>query len=136
MPTFDTPEPIALSLEFGVGDIHIVASDRRDTVVDVQPSDPSKKSDITAAGETRVEYANGSLLVKAPKGWRYVGPSSRHGSIDVRLEVPTGSAVRGSAGSAPFAARDASVRAGTGRGWGRSSWSGPAPWNSSRASAT
>ena len=98
MPTFDTPEPIALSLELGVGDIRIVASDRTDTVVDVQPSDPSKKSDITAAGETRVEYANGSLLVKAPKGWRYVGPSSRHGSIDVRIDVPTGSAVRGSAG--------------------------------------
>lgn len=98
MPTFDTPEPITLSLELGVGDIHIVASDRTDTVVDVQPSDPSKKSDVTAVGQTRVEYENGSLVVKAPKGWRLVGPSSRHGSIDVRIEVPTGSAVRGSAG--------------------------------------
>lgn len=98
MSTFDTPEPIALSLELGVGDVRIVASDRTDTVVDVQPSDPSKKSDVTAVEQTRVEYANGSLLVKAPKGWRFVGPSSRHGSIDVRIDVPTGSAVRGSAG--------------------------------------
>ena len=62
MPTFDTPEPIALSLELGVGDVRIVASDRTDTVVDVQPSDPSKKSDVTAVEQTRVEYANGSLL--------------------------------------------------------------------------
>ena len=28
MPAFDTPEPITLSLELGVGDINIVASDR------------------------------------------------------------------------------------------------------------
>ena len=70
MPTFDTPEPISVTLEVGVGDIRIVASDRTDTIVDVRPSDPAKRSDVTAAEQTRVEYANGSLLVKAQKGWR------------------------------------------------------------------
>ena len=57
MPTFDTPEPISVTLEVGVGDIRIVASDRTDTIVDVRPSDPAKKSDVTAAEQTRVEYA-------------------------------------------------------------------------------
>ena len=28
MPTFDTPEPISVSLELGVGDVRIAASDR------------------------------------------------------------------------------------------------------------
>ena len=64
------PEPISVTLEVGVGDIRIVASDRTDTIVDVRPSDPAKKSDVTAAELTRVEYAHGRLLVEAPKGWR------------------------------------------------------------------
>jgi hypothetical protein len=103
MTTFDTPQPIALSLELAVGDVRIVASDRDDTVVDVRPSDPAKTSDVTAARQTRVEYANGSLLVRAPKGWRRwspVGPWGGHESIDVRIELPAGSTVRGSAGVA------------------------------------
>ena len=79
MPTFDTPEPITLTLDVGMGDIQVVASDRTDTVVDVRPSDPAKKSDVTAAEQTRVEYANGRLLVQGPKGWRH-GPSARAGS--------------------------------------------------------
>jgi len=57
MPTFDTPEPISVTVEIGVGDIRIVASDRTDTVVEVRPSDEAKKSDVTAAEQTRVEYA-------------------------------------------------------------------------------
>ncbi len=78
MPTFDTPEPISVTLDVGMGDIQVVASDRTDTVVDVRPSDPAKKSDVTAAEQTRVEYASGRLLgqgaegvaaVVLPRGW-------------------------------------------------------------------
>jgi hypothetical protein len=42
MPTFDTPEPISVTVEFGVGDLRIVASDRADTMVEVRPSDHAK----------------------------------------------------------------------------------------------
>ena len=42
MPTFDTPEPIAVTLDVGVGDIRVVAGDRTDTIVDVRPSDPPR----------------------------------------------------------------------------------------------
>lgn len=98
MTTFDTPEPISVTLELGVADIQVAATDRRDTVVDVQPSDPAKKNDVAAAEQTRVEFANGVLLVRSPKGWRHrvTGPGNE--SIDVRIELPSGSAVRGSAG--------------------------------------
>ena len=84
MPTFDTPQPISVTLDVGMGDIQVVASDRTDTVVDVRPSDPAKKSDVTAAEQTRVEYASGRLLVKAPKGWRVVVPRGR--GVDRRAD--------------------------------------------------
>lgn len=100
MPTFDTPEPISVTVELGVGDIRIAASERVDTVVDVRPSDPSKRSDVTAAEQTSVEYANGSLVVKAPKGWRPWTPWGGHGSTDVQIDLPAGSQVNGVAGVA------------------------------------
>jgi hypothetical protein len=100
MPTFQTPEPITVTLELGVADVRIEASDRTDTVVDVQPSDPTKRSDVTAAEQTHVEYGNGTLVVRAPKGWRQWTPWGGHESIEVRIQVPAGSALRGTAGVA------------------------------------
>ena len=105
MPTtFDTPDPISVTLELAAAQIQVVASDRRTTVVDVRPSDPSKKSDVAAARQTRVEYANGALLVRSPKGWRQWSPWGPWGSesIDLRIELPSGSAVRGAAGVGAF----------------------------------
>ena len=100
MPTFDTPEPISVTVELGVGDLQIVASDRTDTMVEVRPSDPAKKADVTAAEQTRVEYAGGRLLIKAPKSWRQYTPRGGGESIDVQVELPAGSHLRGETGVA------------------------------------
>jgi DUF4097 and DUF4098 domain-containing protein YvlB len=100
MPTFDTPEPISVTVEISVGDIRIVASDRADTVVEVRPSDPAKKSDVTAAAQTRVECTGGRLLVRAPKGWRHYSFRGGDESIDVQIALPEGSQVRVEAGVA------------------------------------
>ncbi len=101
MPTFDTPAPILVTLEISVADIRIVASDRADTVVEVRPSDSSKEADVNAAEQTRVEFAGGRLLVKMPKrGWRQFTTPGGSESIDVQLELPTGSNVQGEAGLA------------------------------------
>jgi hypothetical protein len=94
MATFDTPEPISVDVELGVGDIRIEASDRTDTSVEVRPSDPADRADATAAEQTRVEYANGHLLIKAPSGWRRWMPRRGGGSIDVEIGLPEGSRVR------------------------------------------
>ena len=67
MPVFDTPEPIAVDLDIGVGDVRVTATDRSDTVVEVRPSDDSKPDDVSAASQTRVEFARGCLTVKAPQ---------------------------------------------------------------------
>ena len=105
MPTFDTPEPISVTVELGVGDLRIVASDRTDTVVEVRPSDAAKKADVTAAEQTRVEYASGRLLIKAPKRWRQLSWRGGGESIDVQVELPAGSHVRGDAGVAALRCR-------------------------------
>jgi Putative adhesin len=102
MTTFETPTPIAVSLDLGVGDIRVTASDRTDTVVDVRPSDPASTRDVAAAEQTQVELAGGRLLIKAPKGWKHYTPWGGRESIDVTVEVPSGSRVDGEAGVAAF----------------------------------
>lgn len=100
MPTFITPEPISVTVEVGVGDIRIVASDRADTAVEVRPRDPANKSDAVAAEQTRVEYANGMLTVKAPRGWRQYTPRGGAESIAVQIDLPSGSRLHAEGGVA------------------------------------
>ena len=95
MPTFDSPEPIAVTVDIGVGDTRIIATDRADTVIDVRPSNGSKKADMEAADQTRVEFADGRLLVKTPKSWKQYTPFGGHGSIEVTIKLPTGSRLQG-----------------------------------------
>ncbi len=100
MHTFDTPEPISVVVEIGAGDIRITTSDRADTVVDVRASDEANPSDVAAAEQTNVDFADGTLLIKAPKSWRQWTPWGGGASIDVRIDLPSGSHLRGSAGAA------------------------------------
>ena len=113
MPHFDTPQPISVVLVLRAADVRVSASERADTTVQVRPSDPSKHEDVTAAEETRVEYADGTLVIKDPRRAR--GPRLRHhasdkqllvelawnpfgdtGSIDVEIELPVGSDLKAS----------------------------------------
>jgi hypothetical protein len=100
MPTFQTPAPIAVTVELGVGDLRIVAGERTDTVVAVRPSDPTRKSDASAAEQTRVEFDGARLLIRAPRGWRLRGGDS----VDVEIDLPGGSQVRAEAGIAALRA--------------------------------
>jgi DUF4097 and DUF4098 domain-containing protein YvlB len=92
MPTFDTPEPISVTLELGAAFVRIVASDRTDTAVDVRPSDGADESDVKAAEQVRVDYANGTLRITGPKA-RAFDFSRRTRSVDVSVELPSGSQV-------------------------------------------
>ncbi|WP_410660546.1 DUF4097 family beta strand repeat-containing protein [Amycolatopsis sp. lyj-112] len=99
MPSFPTPVPILVLVEVAAGDIRVVASDRADTVVVVGPSDEANGADITAAELTVVELTESELLIKAPKAFGLFGKA---GSIAVRVEVPSGSPVRGETAAATF----------------------------------
>jgi DUF4097 and DUF4098 domain-containing protein YvlB len=94
MPIFETPTPIAVTLDLGAGNVRISAGDRTDTVVDVRPSNASDESDAQAAQQVRVDYANGTLNVTGPKA-RAFDFSRRTRSVEVTIEVPSGSRVSG-----------------------------------------
>jgi hypothetical protein len=118
MPTFDTPEPITVTLELGIAHVRLVAGDRPDTVVDVRPSDPAKKSDVAAAEHTRVEFADGRLSVRAPRGWRLHSLRSNSEFIDVEIELPAGSQLRGDMGVGSLRAKGRLGECGFGLGAG------------------
>jgi DUF4097 and DUF4098 domain-containing protein YvlB len=92
MPTFDTPRPISIRLDVSAGSVRVVAGDRADTVVTVRPSSEHKNADVQAAEETRVEYADGRLVVTSPRRARllFMGTTA---SVDVELLVPEGSSL-------------------------------------------
>lgn len=98
MPVFRTPQPIAVTVDVLSGNVTVIASDRTDTTVDVRPTDASAKSDVRAAEQTRIDFADGALTVRAAKDWRTYTPFGGNPSIDVTIEVPTGSRLQGSAG--------------------------------------
>jgi hypothetical protein len=93
MPTFATPTPVSATVDLASGDIRILASDREDTVVEVRARDESNQHDARAATQTRIDYFDGTLTVKAPKPLQmYFG--RRSGTVDVTVHLPTGSHVR------------------------------------------
>jgi len=94
MTTFDTPGPITATIDVVVGAVRISAGDPGAAVVDVRPSDTSNEEDVKAAQQTRAEYANEQLLVRSPKLRSWL-PRSRGASVDVTIQLPAGSEVRG-----------------------------------------
>jgi DUF4097 and DUF4098 domain-containing protein YvlB len=117
MPAFDTPEPIVATLDLALSDVRISASDRTDTTVEVRPSDPGADLDVTAAEQTRVEYADGHLLIKAPKQ-RKIGTFGKPGSTEVDITLPAGSRLEITAGIANLVGTgtlgDVRIKAGVG----------------------
>jgi DUF4097 and DUF4098 domain-containing protein YvlB len=92
MPTFETPQPISVTISLILGDVRITASDRADTVVDVQPGNTSAKSERMAE-QTRVEFVDGRLVVRTPK---HLGSwLGRPGQITVDIDLPAGSRLDG-----------------------------------------
>ncbi|SEK97488.1 DUF4097 family beta strand repeat-containing protein [Rhodococcus maanshanensis] len=98
MPTFQTQEPIAVTVDVLCGGVTVIASDRTDTVVEVRPTDESSTEDVRATKQTQVDFAAGTLTVKAPRGWRAHAPFGGNPSIEVTVEVPTGSRLDATAG--------------------------------------
>jgi DUF4097 and DUF4098 domain-containing protein YvlB len=91
MPTFSTPTPIDLAIKLSVGEIVVVAGDRTDTVVSVQPTNPTKSVDRRGVEDTKVDFDGQRLTITGPKprlSWIGPGPFD---SVDVVVELPTGS---------------------------------------------
>lgn len=99
MATYDTPAPISVRIEIGSGDVQLIAGKRVDTVVDIRPTNDTVAADVRAAEQTRVDFGRGKLLVKGTSPRRGLGFAPVGGSVDVTVELPEGSQVRGSIAS-------------------------------------
>ena len=130
MNTYETPEPITITLELAVADVTITASNRTDTVVEIAPTNPASRADVAAAEQTRVEYVDGRLTVTG-KSWRQWRPWRGRESVDVHIAAPSGSHVFGNAGVANLrcAGRVGEVRFTTAAGSARIDDCGPAELN-------
>ncbi|WP_410673329.1 DUF4097 family beta strand repeat-containing protein [Amycolatopsis sp. cmx-4-68] len=89
MPNFATPAPITAVLTLPAGRIHLTATDRTDTTVEVRTADPTRNRDVKTAEQTTVTYTDGVLRIHTPEPKnQYLSPT---GSIDVTIQLPTGS---------------------------------------------
>jgi DUF4097 and DUF4098 domain-containing protein YvlB len=99
MPIFTTPGPIDLAIHLPVGAVDVIASDRTDTVVTVSPTNPARELDRKGAEATTVEFDGERLTITGPKPrFTIVGPSE---SIDIRVELPSGSRLTADAPNGP-----------------------------------
>lgn len=87
MPTFVTPDPIVAIVEVGGAQVRVVASDRTDTVVLIEPIDATNRSDVKVADKTKVGFTDGRLSVKTTVS------GTRNGSVAITIDLPTGSSL-------------------------------------------
>ncbi|MET7748699.1 DUF4097 family beta strand repeat-containing protein [Micromonospora sp. NPDC005367] len=85
MPTFATPAPVAAVVEVAGAQVRVVASDRTDTVVLIEPIDAASRKDIKVAERTTVDLSDGKLSVKTTVS------GDRAGSVAITIDLPTGS---------------------------------------------
>lgn len=87
MPTFATPGPIAATVQVAGAQVRVTASDRTDTVVQVEPISEMSRKDIKVAARTRVDFAGGQLSVKTTV------PGDKNGSVAITIDLPAGSSL-------------------------------------------
>jgi DUF4097 and DUF4098 domain-containing protein YvlB len=97
MKKFDTPAPVSAVVNIPAGLVRFAAADRADTVVEVLPTDSGNSRDVKLAAQVTVEFGDGVLRVEAPAVNRMMGSS---GSVEVSVQLPTGSRVEAKAASA------------------------------------
>jgi len=85
MPSFDTPEPIAATVVVAGARVRVTATDRTDTVVQVEPLDPASQLDVKVAARTKVDFAGGQLSVKTTVS------GDKSGSVGITIGLPAGS---------------------------------------------
>jgi DUF4097 and DUF4098 domain-containing protein YvlB len=92
MPSFDSPRPVTVLIDLPAGSVRIRAEDRTTTSVEVRPDDPHDEAAVRAAEQTRVTFADGTLLVTGPRRPRLLFFSGS-AAISVEVRVPPGSSV-------------------------------------------
>lgn len=100
MQKFDTPAAISAVLDIPAGRIQVIAADRADTTVEVLPANAAKDRDVKAAEQTKVEFGDGVLRIKAPEAKNQILGAS--GSVEVTVQLPAGSRIDVKAAAVEF----------------------------------
>jgi hypothetical protein len=87
MTTYNTPGPIAATVEVAGAHVRVTASARTDTVVLVEPINSASRRDVKVAENTKVEFAEGQLSVKTKTA------GDKKGSVAVTIDLPAGSSL-------------------------------------------
>ncbi|MDQ2738678.1 MAG: DUF4097 family beta strand repeat-containing protein [Actinomycetota bacterium] len=85
MPTFATPGPITATVQVAGARVLVIAGDRTDTVVLIEPINKTSAKDVKVADKTKVEFARGRLKVKT------TASGDEDGSVAITIKLPTGS---------------------------------------------
>ena len=67
--------------------VRVIASDRTDSVVLVEPTNEANPSDVKVADKTKVDFAGGQLSVKTTV------PGGKNGSVAITIDLPAGSSL-------------------------------------------
>jgi hypothetical protein len=73
----------------------VTATERGTATVDVRPHRPDRESDARAVHQTQVAFVDGNLTIVQPKDWRSFSPLGGLGEVDIDVEIPLGSRIRG-----------------------------------------
>jgi DUF4097 and DUF4098 domain-containing protein YvlB len=92
MTRYDTPAPIHIRVDASGGSLRVRATERADTVVTVRPANPDSSADNQAADQTRVEFADGRLVLTSPRRPRLLFFGNTP-SVDIEILVPESSAL-------------------------------------------
>jgi hypothetical protein len=99
MPTFPAPRPVPVVIDVPFANLHVVAGERDDVVVTVLPTDPTRSGSVRAAEETRVARDGDAVTITYPAAWKQFVLPFASGTVNITVELPAGSDLRGKTGS-------------------------------------
>lgn len=88
MQTFNTPQPVALTIRFAGGSLQVLAEGRGTTSVEISPANPNSAADVEHAEATTVEQRGDEIVIIAPDTKRWFGRTPK---LDVKVAAPTNS---------------------------------------------
>jgi len=85
MSSYAVTEPPELRIEIQIGRVDLVATDRKDVVVTVSPSNPGRSGDRSATDRVRVDQVGDTVRITGPSRLNLFGSGD---SVDLLVEVP------------------------------------------------
>ncbi len=97
MTTYPVSGALTVDLDLSVGDVHVIATDRADAEITITAQHPDRAASVRAAEQTVANHIGDRLRIhNTGKPWRLLPRLSTPESVDIIVEVPLGTDLRGS----------------------------------------